>query len=354
MGAPSGSTARVNALKDRLMNKTPVEPVAPRPAGSSARREEMSKLNKFQTAPRQQPAPKPPPATARPVPANLEDIEPPPSGLASNEGDTVQPTDNTEMTQAAPEATGEPLSPQLIALARKERLVLKAQQELNKSKEAWKQEQANSISLDRLKSETLKVLSEVGITPEKLVELQINQTAEQDPQQDLKNEIAALKQQLQDFIDPENGKLAQRDRQEYDQVISQISRDVELTVDSDPAYGTIKSEGATKDVVELIESVFDEEGIVLDVEEAARLVEEKLVEQVYSKYEKYSKYDKIKARAGKLSETAEATTEQSLQADINKPKINTLTNMGVSTKPLSARDKAVLKVQERLNSLKGR
>ena len=162
-----------------------------------------------------------------------------------------------------------------------------------------------------------------------------------------------MKKQLQGITDPENGTLAQRDKQQYDQAVSQIRSDAKLLVDSNPTYGTIKSEGKTEDVVELITSVFNEEGIVLDVEEAAQLVEDKLADRLYKQYERISKYEKIKSRLGKQAELAEASPQGTVQQTQNTTRVTTLTNEGASSRPLSPRDRAIAIVQAALDARKG-
>jgi len=342
---PNPSTARAKALKDRLAGKPPTQPVAPRPAGSSARREEMGNLNKYAPV---APQPKPqitPRTSARVAPTDLNSIEAPPSGLAPGSVPPTQSYLNTEAPEPTVEANNESLSPQFVALARKERQLRKAQQELRAQQDAWKQEQASYIPKQQLTTETLKVLSEAGITPDKLVELQINQATANDPQQLLLNRIAELENRLKGIDDPETGALAQRDKQAYDSAVSQIRSDAKLLVESNPEYGTIASEGKVEDVVELITAVFDEEGIVLDVEEAAGLVENKLIDRLYSQYERISKYDKIKSRLGKTSEMSEANTEQQ-----DQPRINTLTNSGSVQRQLTPRERAIAKVQQAIDS----
>jgi hypothetical protein len=351
MGRQTTSSARAEALKTRLSAQPPAQPVAPRPARSSARAEEFSKLNKFNT-----PAPvKAKPVVSRPAPTNLEEIEPPPSGLttapeAMPSSPKAIPTDNSVESAPEPtEATSEvPASPQLDLLARKERQVRKAQQELKAAQEAWKREQASYLSRETLLSDPLKVLAEAGITADKLVELQINQAAPKDPNQALQEEVAALKAQINELVDPENGTLAKRDQQAYNQALAQIEADAKLLVESNPAYGTIKSEGKASEVKDLIVAVFNEEGTILDVEEACQLVEEKLVQNLLKDYERISKYDKIKAKIGKPAETL--AEEVPVQQPTQKPKQTTLTNAGSQSRPLSARDRAVLLVQERLNA----
>lgn len=345
---PTVSSARAEALKSRLTAPPPSQPVAPRPTRSSARAEEMSKLQKFNTPIPQPAKPLPARTPARVMPNNLDEIELPPSGLAPGQ-ELVQDTNSIETPEPIAEAISEPLSPQFVALARKERQLRKAQLELKASQDAWKQEQANYIPKQQLTSETLKVLAEAGITPDKLVELQINQAASQDPQQALLNRIAELESKLTGIIDPENGTLAQRDKEAYTAAVEQIRQDAKLVVESNPEFGLIHSEGQTEEVVKLITSVFDEEGVVLDVEEAARLVDKKLTERLSLQYERLNKYEKIKARIGKQAELAEANKAQLSQSS-EQPRVNTLTNTGSVTRPLSARDRAVLRVQEALNA----
>ncbi len=340
---PTASTSRAEALKARLMNKSPTQPVVPRPMGSTARREEMSKLNKF-TAPTQAQ----PQMTGRIDGQALSDIAPPPSGLAAGQ-EAVQTPNTVEAPKAPAEANSEPLSPQAASLARKEMQVRKAQRDLKAAQDAWKQDQANYVTKDRITTETLKVLSEAGITPDKLVELQINQASANDPQQALLNRIADLETKLLGITDPENGTLAQRDKAAYQSAVKQIRSDAKLLVDSNPEFETIKSEGQTEEVVKLITAVFDEEGEILDVEEAASLIEAKLTSRLMKQYEKMSKYSKIKAKFGQAAEQSEANTAQLTQ---QTPRVNTLTNVGASQRPLTARDRAVLKVQDAINQAK--
>lgn len=345
LNAPSTSTARVDALKKRL-SAPPSDPIARRPAGSSARAEEMAKLKKFNSP---APAPKAPATSAR-TPQDLSQIEPPPSGLVPG-AELAQPDNTAQTPKPTTEASpSEQLSPEFVALARKERQIRKAQQDLKTAQEAWKQEQAKYISKDSLSSDTLKALSEAGITADKLVELQLNQAQSQDPNQVLLDRISQLEKQITGITDPENGTLAQRDKQEYDGVVAQIGRDAKLLVDSDPAFELTRSEGKTSEVVNLITKVFETDGELLDVEEAANLVEKKLTERLQRQFDKISRYTKIKGKTGIPSETTEEATMQQRPAQKSTPRINTLTNVGASQPPLSPRDRAILKVQEAINA----
>lgn len=353
MGRPSASSARVQALKDKLTGKPPTQPVAPRQARTSSRQEEMAKLNKFTTSPqnvvnKSQLQAK---TSARGGQVDFSGMELPPSGLAPGQEAPTPPHNTVERTQPAVEEPNEQLSPQQVALAREAQRLRKARQEFKAEQEVWKQEQAKYVPKERLSSETLKVLSEAGITPDKLVELQTAQAETADPNQPLYDKISQLEKMVTDLTDPENGTLAKRDQEAYDQAKSQIRSDATLLVDSNPTFETIRSEGKTEDVVELVTRVFEEEGIILDVEEAASLVEDKLVQNLSTQFEKLSKYEKIKAKLGKQSEsTAEATSPQQTTSLQPKP---TLTNAGSKQGQLTPRERAILRVQENMNALKG-
>lgn len=344
---PQASTARAEALKSRL-SAPPAPVAAPRPAGSSARARETNPYQKFNTTPQT-------PAQAKPQSRlsaqDLGSIEPPPSGAV----DSTHLDSSTESVDAAPEATSEALSPQFVALARKEKQLRKAQQELKVAQDAWKQDQGKQITRESLLADPLKVLAEAGITAEKLVELQINQSVPKDPLQQALDKIQQLEDRLNGVTDPENGELAKRDKQAYEDTVQQIESDAQLLVDSNPAYETIKSEGKTSEVKDLILAVFEQEGTLLDVEEACKLVEEKLVQNMLTQYERMDKMAKLKARLRKSTENStEAMDDQviSAQQSHSRPQLTTLTNSGASTRPLTARDRAIIKAQAAIDAAK--
>jgi hypothetical protein len=238
----------------------------------------MAKLNKFTTTPqnavnKSQPQGK---TSARSDVPDFNTIAPPPSGLAPGQEAPI-PSDNVvESPTKAAEASNEPNSPQLDALLRRERQLRKVQQDLKAREDALKQREADLIPKSRLTSETLKVLAEAGITPDKLVELQTRQAESLSPQELREQLKAEIKAELQAEVRTE---LSERDTQAYDAVKQQIRMDAMLLADSDPNYGIIKSENLVSDVVNLITAVFDEEGIALDVDEAARAVKGKFIER---------------------------------------------------------------------------
>lgn len=354
-GTPTPSTARAEALKSKLTGKVPAQPAPPRRAGSSARAQEFATLTR-QDAQAGVPKPAAPPTPARTSArqqAGAEQFPAQPSGLTDPSAPAPEPlsqTDTVTGTSTPVAATTEPLSPQFVALAKQERQIRKARQELKAEQDAWQKQQAEFVRKSDLASDPMKSLNEAGITADRLVELQIAQ-ANPDPNQALINQIAELKAELAGV----KGEFTKRDSQSYTAAKNQIRKDAKLLVDSDPAYETIKTsdemglgkESGTDAVVDLIEKVFHAEGIVLPVEEAAKMVEEKALEREFKRLERFRSLSKIKARMEPPAEIpAEATSLQ------QQPQTKTLTNNGAVQRPLTARERAILAV-ERASAGKG-
>ncbi len=327
-GAPKASTARVDALKGKLTGNPVPQPAPPRKAGSSARAEQFAGLQKFGLPAGTEAPPSQP--NSRDARANLANEAPPPSGL--REGAELSQLDTNVDAQTPGEAKAEPLSPQFVALAKQERMIRKARQELAAEKAALKQEREGMVAKSALQADPLKALSEAGVTYDQLVELQLNQAAP-DPNQTLLDKIAALEAKLNGVDE----KFVTRDKQSYEAAVNQIRNDVKLLVDSDAAFETIKATEQSEEVVELIKKVFDAEGTVLPVEEACKLIEDKLVDREYARVERLSKLSKIKSRMSPPAEPEEANPVAA-----TTPRTTTLTNDGSVQRTLTARERAIL------------
>lgn len=330
-GTPTPTTARVEALKQKLTNPSvPQQTAAPRVAGSTARQEQYSKQ------PHQ--APKRIPQQTQQHSQPMQDIEPPPSGMPPANVQAQAPQELSqndisvgEQEEPSSEATEKPLSPQFVALAKQERAIRKARQELKAQQESWEREKATYVNLENLKADPLKALAEAGISYDRLTELQLGQI-NPDPNQQLLDKI----QELETKLAAVDEQFTKRDTAQYEAAVNQIRNDAKLLVDSDPAFETIKETGETESVVELIRKVFDAEGTILAVEEAARLVEDKLLENKLAEIEKLSKLSKFKSRLGIPAEIPEEASELQQQQTAT-----TLTNQGTVSRPLSARERAI-------------
>lgn len=344
VGRPNLSTARAEALKAKLMNQGNPNPAPPRVATTSARQEQYSKLQSY--APPTNQAPQ---AATQP----MGDVPPPPSGANPNAApvETVQQQDLSQIDRGVEvkgeptEAASKPLSPQFVALAKQEQRLQKELQRLKAEQEAFEKQKSNYVSRELLQADPLSALNELGLTYDKLTELQLSQQ-NPDPNQQTLEQLEKLKTQLEERLSSFDQKLADRDKQAYEAAVGQIRRDVQLLVDSDPNFETIKASGEIGAVVELIEKVFHKEGQILSVEEAAKLVEDALVDRESERVQNLLKVQKLKSRLGIPEKTQE---EQEVQQQPQP----TLSNSQSVNRPLTARERAIMRVQE-INAAKAK
>lgn len=256
-------------------------------------------------------------------------------------------------TKATPD---EPLSNQYALLARKEKALrakamqqdqaikareagIVAREEAIKAKDA--EYQSKYIARDRISQDPISVLNDLGLSYDQITQLMLNAPKAEDMArakelQSVRDELNAVKEQQV------KSQKAYDDAQtqSYQQAINQIRLETKSLVNSDPTFETIKATDSVSDVVELIEETFKKDGILLTVEEAATEVENYLVEEAM----KLARLNKIQQRLKPAVSQAAAkpsVATQKLQAE-SKPPIKTLTNSVGISRPLSARDRAIL------------
>ncbi len=230
----------------------------------------------------------------------------------------------------------------LRAKAHQQNLALKQREDALKAREAAleapkpaQQDFSNYIPKDRIKQDALGVLEEAGISWDDLTNQAINRAPT-----DIRvtNTIARLEQKIAQLEEAnQNSQKTYQEQQtaQYQAAIKQIKNDAKQLVYTDPEFETIKSMNAVKDVVDLIEQTYKKDGIVLSVEEAAKEVENYLVEEAM----KITQIEKIKKRmaAANASRPASETKTQ----DPKQTQMKTLTNAVSSTRPLTARERAI-------------
>lgn len=270
------------------------------------------------------------------------------------------PVDKLESSEAPKEPEEAPvedpaLSSQFAALARREKAMraqiqrqetaLRSREAALAAREAEIASKAPDLSQyipkSQLKSDTLRVLAEEGVSYEELTHQILNQQPA-DPRQEaraaaLEAKIAKLEAAI------ENSQKSQVTAQEeqYKAAVKQIEADTKRLVFTDPSYEMIKATNSVKDVVELIEATYKESGELLTVDEAAQQVEDYLVGEA----EKLAKIDKIKKRLNPVTSTQAAATpvqKPSEQPPKQTQPMKTLTNSAGSSRQLSARERALL------------
>jgi len=308
-----------------------------------------------------------PPATQHPV-SNPTQISPEELGALPQKGigeEAPQATEDASQKADTPAKSEEqaPLSSQYAQLARKEKAIrakaqeirakedaIRAREEALKAKESTPAtpQTPSPSQRDRWASgdvrERLAVLNEIGASYDDVTQVMLNQPSQETSQllsivDELKSEIKALRGEQ------ENSKksYAEQQQRQYQQAVNQIRNEVKATVSTTEDFETIRATSSYDDVVELIERTFKDDGVLLTADEACRQVEEYLVEEAT----KIAKLKKIQSRLAPQQAASKQTAESQTQGKTqSQPK--TLTNSMTSAKPLSAKERAILAFQGKL------
>lgn len=252
-------------------------------------------------------------------------------------------------------AKEDPLSSQYATLARKEK-ALRAQIQQFKADQAKFEAERQSqlatpkqefdlskyVERDRIKADPMAIFDEVGLSYDDLTHAVLTRSQIQtDPRLTaqmarMEAEIKAAKEEAQKL------RQAQEDgqKQSYQQAVAQIRSEASKLVYTDPTFEMIKETNSVPDVVELIESTFKADGVLLTVEEACQAVEDHLVEEAI----KLSKIKKLQQRL------AAPAAPQSPVNNTKQPQTQskTLTNGMAAQKPMTSRERAIAAMEGRL------
>lgn len=218
----------------------------------------------------------------------------------------------TEQTPAA--------DPKLDMFAKKEKQLRRQQQQLQQERAEWeakmKSYETDYIPKSRLTADPLSVLEESGLSYDKLTEMLLSQPNANDPAtRAMLNKIKALEEKQSKAEQMQ----AEQIKQQYEQAIKQINTEVKLLIDADAEFATIKQTGMHDAVTELIKETFDSEGYLMDITEAAKQVENYLVEEGY----KLAQSAKIQSRLKPVEAKTESAPKQNQS---QSPQMKTLTN----------------------------
>ncbi len=223
------------------------------------------------------------------------------------------------------------LSPEHTALARKEKAMRDREKDLQAKEAALEQRIKTAVDealggyKTRLKLAPLDVLNEEGLTYDQLVEQAVNQP---DPET---RTFQSKLDKLEQTVSKQQEEAQKRDQAQRDSAINQIRHNVKSLVNSDEAFETIKGTDNYEDVVNKIVTTFDETGLMMSIEDAAKEVEEELFQEAI----KIASLNKVKNKL-----TPQAVQETKPQST-EKQQIKTITNNMSTSKPLSARDRAI-------------
>lgn len=218
------------------------------------------------------------------------------------------------------------LDPKFEALAKREAMLRAEKRDSQASLDAKIKDAVDKALGDykaKLKSSPLDVLNEEGLTYDQLVEQAMNYPDQ--TTRTLQSELNSIKRD-QAKMQEDSKKAADSQRES---AVKQIRYDVTDLIDNDPQFETIKGSQSTEDVVELITRTFDETGRVLGVEQAAKMVEDELFEEVI----KLTQLAKVKAKL--------APPPVEMKQKSNQTQHTTLTNNMAVTRPMTSRERAI-------------
>jgi hypothetical protein len=247
---------------------------------------------------------------------------------------------NSEVSTPAATATDAPAQPNgrnadLDAFARKERQLRKMQQELQAERESFKRKETEYsngyIAKTRFNEDPLGALQDAGISYEKLTELLLQNPNSNDPTiRALRSEINALKQSQETA----SKQAEEQNTVKYQAAVKQIDNEVKMLIDRDANFETIKQSGMADAVTQLIVDTFEAEGYVMDVLEAAKEVENHLVEEAY----KLAQLSKVQSRLKPATPEPIAPPAQK-QSQSPQVTTKTLTNAVTQEAPKRSSDK---------------
>lgn len=302
-------------------------------------------------------------ATIPPTPTAAEiQTQAEPGQIDTNEAPIeASPEPSAETTPASQDTR---LSQKYAQLARREKQLrqkyieqeraIKAKEEELKAKEEQLAKQYESwIPRDRIKQAPLDVLNEAEVSYDELVQRYIDNQNPVDPRvQSYIQKLEAKTKALEERLDTATKQAQEQQSASYQAALNQIHRDVKALVNEDPQFETIKATGTTKDVVKLIEETYKKDGYLMSVEDAAQEVENYLVDE----YSKLASLKKIQSRLTPAQASAKAASSQPKQetqvapAGQQKQPAKTLTNTVGTSRQLSARERAVLAFEGKLNT----
>lgn len=226
---------------------------------------------------------------------------------------SVQPQADVKANQLAMLARQEKAMRQHRRALEMERKALEAQKTEVEAAKAWQQ---------KVKQGDLSFLNEAGVSQDQIVNYVLNGQKPVDP------ELAQMRKELQELRSAQqNANKAQEEQ--VTQVKAQLNQNVSAMIAAAPEeFEAIKAEGAQEAVVELMEQM----NYTLDLREAAKWVEDFLVEQAY----RVAGLKKVQAKFAPPVPEVTAEAGQRLQ---QVPVQSTLSNRQAASVPKRSTDR---------------
>lgn len=229
--------------------------------------------------------------------------------------------------------------PRMMELARKEKLIRAEAKRVTQEKQelaeltakarAPQQSAPQGLTPEQWKQKFLEEGPEaLGLTYQEVADKYLAQPSEEVQQvKALKQEIERLREEM----GQSKQSIEQAKQQAYQNAIVQLTNEAKSLVSQRPEdFETISAMGAYDKVVELIKATYEEEQVLMSVQDAAKEVEDYLLDQAL----KYASLKKVRAKTAQESPAPQTAPEQT--------KTRTLTHEHTrSSGAMSARERAI-------------
>lgn len=262
-------------------------------------------------------------------------------------GHKIESTSTVAPVPAAPDASRQPntaeaapqgdpaLSPKFAALARRERSLLDLDRKIKEREKAIEEREkkfssqleSDYIPKGSIKERKLQVLLDAGYSRDDIANMLLNEPVSQQTQSSFaEKELEKVRAEMKAMKEETDTKLSERDKRSREQAMKQISVQAEtLLKDSPDDFEMVSKNGGAEVIAKFIERTFDEEGVVMNVDEAAKFINEELLEQSLALLD--VKTFQAKAREKLLPQAAAPLPEaKGLSITPKQQPIKTLTN----------------------------
>lgn len=200
---------------------------------------------------------------------------------ASTRTDLDAPSASPGARQASDSVVTEPvkevtLSPQLAALARKEAKFRQQEQAFKAEQAKLETERAEISKLKDLKTKLdakdYSILDSLGVSYEEWTNYLISKGEAEKPELQA---VKALEEKVKTLEESQKSQVSKQ----YEATIEQYKRDIKSTIEANAEYSSIKEKKAEGYVLQHILDTFNEEGEILTVDQAAKDIEEAIIEE---------------------------------------------------------------------------
>jgi hypothetical protein len=236
-----------------------------------------------------------------------------------------QPTTSVaaQAAEPAPEESVR-LSPQLSALARKEQAYRQREQALKEREKALEAKLAEADKYSQLREKAaakdFSAFEELGLDYETYTKNLLDRQQSEDP---TSKRIAELEEQIKAFTKAQEENASK----EYEETVAEYRREITKLLDTSDEFPKTKKANKGDAVLKLIVDSWDEDGVQMTVEEAARDVEKFL-------------NDEAKAWASLIEEPAAELAESAQALPPPKPMVRTITQQlqpsGMEKRPVKS------------------